>query len=309
MARLPIALRLPRLLLAIALFATSPCPPLLGQSSPEAATVPTLEVQSARYNRVMDAIKVTLANNSQKAATAFYLAFGVPGEKQPIWESGTGIELLDLMLTYQCRHADTNSAEPGDDPWEGAIKPGDVYVRSHSVNLPKNQLQGVDPPVRAAVVGVIWSDGSVEMPTVPGAKTSWVTMWINRRLEQRKEDAEDSAKAVAILNAYPEDADIQHRIGEAIKSLQSLVDDYRIARETRASGQAMHVDSSLLVSQVILDLKNFAASRTPKVFFDRYSAVFACQSKRRIAMPQTIPQKMSSARPLGTEDREPRTEN
>ena len=117
-------------LLAIALFVTLQCPPLLGQSS-EVATAPSLDVLSAHYNRVLDTIKFKLVNNSQKAATAYYLAFGVPGERHVLWESGIGRDLLDLMLTSQCRSGAAHSPE-GDDFWEGAIKPGDVYVHSDS---------------------------------------------------------------------------------------------------------------------------------------------------------------------------------
>jgi hypothetical protein len=276
MARLPNASRLPPRLLAIALFVASQCPPLPGQSS-EGATSPTLDVLSAHYNRVLDTIKFKLVNNSQKAVTAYYLAFGVPRENHVLWESGISRDLLDLMLTSQCRSAGTKFPE-GDDLWEGAIKPGDVYVRSESVNLPKNQLPGVDPPVRAAVIGVIWSDGSVEMPTVPGAKTGWATLSIKLALNHRKEAAEASAKVVAILNAHPEDTDIQHRIGEAIKNLQSLMDDY-------ASAQQAY--SAFVVHKVVVDdLNNLVASPTPKVSFDKYRATFECRYKRRVALLQ-----------------------
>jgi hypothetical protein len=294
MARLPNACRLPPHLLAIALFVTSRCAPLLGQSS-EMATAPALDVLSAHYNRVTDRIHVKLVNKSQKAATAYYIAFGIMIDKQVNWASGTGEDLLHLVLTSQCRYADTNSPE-GDSSWEGAIMPGDTYVHSYPTNLEKNQLRDPARSVHAAVVGVIWSDGRVEVTsTIPWAKT-WVIPAINRSLDQRKEDAEESAKVVAILNAHPEDADVKHRIGEDIKSLQSLMDDYRRARQAQAPGQQMRVDSSFLVSGVLNNLNNFVASPTPKVskvFFDAYSAVFECQYKRRSAMLHA----MSSTRP------------
>jgi len=276
MARLRNAYRLPPHLLAIALLVTSQCPPSLGQSS-DAATAPALAVLSAHYNRVLDTIKFKLANNSQKAATAYYLAFGVPGEKHVLWEAGVGHDLLDLMLTSQCRSPSTNSPE-GDDLWEGAIKPGDVYVQSDSANLPKNQLPGVDPPVRVAVVGVIWSDGSVETPTVPGEHIGWVTSGIRHSLENRKQAAEVSSKVLAILNAHPEDTDIQRRLGEAIMSLQSLADDY---------GRAQQAYSAFLVRKVVHDdLNNFVASPTPRASFDKYRATFECKDKRRAALMQ-----------------------
>jgi hypothetical protein len=289
MIRLLKASRLPPHLLAVALLVTTQCAPLLGQSS-ETARAATLEVLSAHYNWITDRIKFKLVNNSQKAAIAYYVAFGVTGEKQVLWESGSGEDLLDLILTSQCRNAGANSPQ-GDDSWEGAIEPGAVYVHSDSANLPKNQLRGVDPPVQAAVVGVIWSDGSVETPTVPGA-ARWLSSAINRWLDQRKEDAQESAKVAAILNAHPDDADIRHRIGEAAKSLQSLMDDYRGAREAQASGQTMHLGSTYLVSRVLNNLNNFVALPRPEVPFNAYRAVFECQSKRRFAMLQA----MSAAR-------------
>jgi len=292
MVRLPAACRLSRpvALVTIALFATSQCAPLLSQSS-ESATAPTLDVLSVHYNRINDTIKFRLVNNSQKVVTAYYVAFGVMVENHVMWESATGKDLLDLILTSQCRYAGAKSPE-GDDSWEGAIKPGDVFVQSNSANLPKNQLTAFDPPVHVAVVGIIWSDGSVETPTVTGA-TRWVTSAINRRLAQRKKDALESAKVVAILNAHPEDINIQHRIGEARKSLLSLMDDYRRERQAQASGQEILVDSSFLVSGVLNNLNNFGALPTPEIAFSAYRAVFECQSKRRIAMLDT----MSPGRP------------
>jgi hypothetical protein len=93
----------------------------------------------------------------------------------------------------------------------------------------------------------------------------WVTSAINRWLDQRKEDAQESAKVVAILNAHPDDADIRHRIGEASKSLQSLMDDYRGSREAQAPGQTMHLGSTYLVSRVLNNLNNFVALPRPEV--------------------------------------------
>jgi hypothetical protein len=121
----------------------------------------------------------------------------------------------------------------------------------------------------------------------------WVTSAINRWLDQRKEDAQESAKVVAILNAHPDDADIRHRIGEASKSLHSLMDDYRGSREAQAPGQTMHLGSTYLVSRVLNNLNNFVALPRPEVPFNAYRAAFECQSKRRFAMLQAT----SPARP------------
>ena len=286
MIRLPNACRLPLHLVALVAIALCGSQPFLLSQSSERATAPTLDVLSAHYNRINDTIKFRLVNNSQKVATAYYVAFGVKVEKHVMWESGTGKDLLDLILTSQCRYAGAQSPD-GDDSWEGGIKPGDVYVHSNSANLPKNQLTAFDPPVQVGVAGIIWSDGSVETPTVTGA-TRWVTAAINRWLDQRKKNALESAKVVAILNAHPEDADIQHRIGEATKSLQSLMDDYRRARQAQASGHEIPVDGSFLVSGVLNNLHNFVALPTPERAFSAYRAVFACQSERRIAMLEAM---------------------
>lgn len=277
--------RLPSHLLAIALFIASHSGGLRGQSL-QTAPAPGLDVLSAHYNRVREIIQFKLVNDGQKAATAYYVAFGVMGEKDEKhvnWESGTGEDLLDRILVSQCRYANANSLD-GDDSWEGAIKPGDVYVHSGG-SLPKDQLWGVDP-VQGAVVGVIWSDGSVETRTMNGM-TYWVTTAMNSLLEQRKEDARESSKVVAILNAHPEDADIQHRISEARKSLQSLMDEYRRA-QAQASRETIHHDSMFLVSSVLNNLNNFVALPRPEASFNNYKAVFECQSKRRVALVEAM---------------------
>jgi len=113
--------------------------------------------------------------------------------------------------------------------------------------------------------------------------TYWVTTAMNSLLEQRKTDARESSKVVAILNAHPEDADIQHRIGEARKSLQSLMDEYR-REQADASRKKMHRDSTFLVSKVLNNLDNFLVLPSPEVPFNYYKAVFECQSKRRVAL-------------------------
>jgi hypothetical protein len=267
--------------LAIALFMASRCPALLAQSS-EPATTPDLAVVSAHYNRVLNTIKFKLLNNSRKSVTAYYVAFGVPGEKHPLWESGYGQDLLDHMLTSQCQDAGAR-ARKRVDLWEGAIKPGDVYVNSEISNLPKNQLTAFNPPVQVAVVGVIWSDGSIETPTVAGESTGWVASSIQRRLALRRETAEVSARVVAILSAHPVEKGIHYHLGERIKALQSLMDDYH--REQRDY-------SAFLVRRVIDDLSDLVASATPAVSFHTYRTNFECQYRHRLALMRA-----SSAKP------------
>jgi len=129
MVELPESCRLPSQLLAIALFIALHSPDLLGQSL-QASTAPSIDVLSAHFNRVTGMIQFKLMNNSQKAATAYYVAFGVRGENDHTlvhWESGTGEDLLDNVLMSQCRNASANALR-GDDSWEGEIKLGDVYL-------------------------------------------------------------------------------------------------------------------------------------------------------------------------------------
>ena len=278
----PKAFHLAPLLFGLALFVISQCAYSLGQSS-WTTTVPALDVLSAHYNRITETIQFKLVNNSQRAATAYYVAFGLSADKHVNWESGTGEELLDRLLTFQCRYASANFLE-GDDSWEGAIKPGDIYVHSGG-GLPKYLLRGINP-VQAAVVGVVWSDGSIETPEIPGM-TTWARTAINRLLDQRKVDAVESTKVVAILNANPEDADILHRLGEAKKSLQSLMDEYRRA-QAQESQERTHHDSGFLVSRVLNNLNNFLALPKPEVPFNAYKAVFECQSKRRVALVEAM---------------------
>jgi hypothetical protein len=49
---------------------------------------------------------------------------------------------------------------------------------------------------------------------------------MNRVRDHREKDAGNAAKVVAILNARPEDTDVHHRIGEAVKTLEALADAY-----------------------------------------------------------------------------------
>jgi hypothetical protein len=287
MARLLNVCRLPRLLFAMALLLISQCAPLLGQSSPATKT-PTLVV-SAEYMPGTDTIQLKLVNHSRRAATAYNVALGLMNEQKQIdWKSGFGEDLLNPLLNAQCDNVLQNSlggnAKHPPDSWDGAIKPEDTRVQSIAANLDKSQLNSVPPALHAAVTGIIWSDGSIETSEI----VPWAAGSMNRVRDQRKEDAGNAAKVAAILNAHPEDTDIQHRIGEAVQALEALAAEYprqQPSPEGKA-GQRMFVSASPVVSEALNNLKILAASSYPKELFEAFSASFECKYKLRVALLQ-----------------------
>jgi hypothetical protein len=283
MARLPNACRLARRFLVIAVFASqylmSQDVPLPGSSSP-ATKSPTLEVLSANYQPETDTIQFKLVNRSQKAATGYEVAFGVSDGTQINWHGGLGENLLNLVLAEQCQNAGGTSAAghaSADNSWEGAIKPGGTYVHSFPANnMDKSEPSGSAATIRMVVAGVVWSDGSVEVDQ----NFPWAAMSIKRSREVEKQDASDSARVVAILNAHSDDPDIQHRVGAIIESLQALLDDAHVQPTANAASEQRH----FVVGNVLSNLKNFASLADPKEAFEAYSAFVQCQNERRSAL-------------------------
>lgn len=285
MARLLNLSHAPRHLLGMALLVASP---LLGQSSPATKT-PTLQVRSADYVPETDSIRFKLVNHSDRAATAYAVVFGLTNDANQVnGGPGFGEDLLNLALISQCRNAGRDVPGDNSNSWEGAIKPGDTYVKSIPANLDKSQLNGAAPIIHAEVTGIIWSDGSVqEVPNSPAATAS-----IDAALRSRKKDASDTAKVVDILNAHPDDPDIQHRIWEAIRSLHALTPDSPQVELTPKGPppEPRHlVPLSPTVSSALSNLSLFAASANPKDAFEAYRALLECQSERRTALQQSAP--------------------
>jgi hypothetical protein len=295
MSRIPNACRLAHRFLAIAVFASqflaaqyvvSQNAPSPGQSLP-ATKAPTLEVLSADYLPETNSIQFKLVNRSQKAATDYEVAIGVGDGTgtQVNWHGGFGENLLNLVLAQQCRNAGEKSSagnSRSENSWEGAIKPGDTYVHTLPANLNKSELSGPGATVRVVVAGVVWSDGSVEVDqTFP-----WAAMSIKKSREREKLDASDSAKVVAILNAHADDPDIQHRIGEAITSLQALLDEGSRVQPAASGvpGQKQFAQISPVVSSVLGNLKSFASLADPKEAFEAYSGFIQCQDALRSAL-------------------------
>jgi hypothetical protein len=289
MVRLPNACRLLLRFLALALFiahfasqyVVSQNAALPRRSTPTTKG-PTLEVLSADYLPETDTIQFKLVNRSQKAATSYEVAIGVNDGTgtQVNWHGGFGEYLLDSVLGEQCR--DSGEGAPVDKSWEGAIKPGDIYVHSLPSNMNKSEFSGSAATIRVVVAGVVWSDGSVEVDRT----FEWADMSIKQSREREKLDASDSAKVVAILNAHPDDPDIRHRLGEVIASLQALLDDDARVQPAAngAPGQKQFAQISPVVSTVLGNLKNFASLADPKEAFEAYSAIVQCQNERRIAL-------------------------
>lgn len=275
----------PRHLLVMALLVSSP---VLGQSSPATKT-PTLQMRSADYVPETDSIRFKLVNHSDRAATAYAVVFGLTNDSNQVnGGSGFGEDLLNFVLVSQCRNAGRDVPEDNSNSWEGAIKPGDTYVKSIPANLDRSQLNGAPPVIHAEVTGIIWSDGSVqEVSNSPAATAS-----INASLRSRKRDASDTAKVVAILNAHPDDPDIQHRIWEAIRSLHALMPDSPPLESTPKgpSPEPRHlVPLSPTVSSALSNLGLFAALANPQDAFEAYRALLECQSERRTALQQSVP--------------------
>jgi hypothetical protein len=287
MGRLPNACRLVRRFLAVAFFASqylhSQNAALPGQSS--TAKAPTLEVLSADYLPETDSIQFKLVNRSQKAATAYEVSIGVNDGTQVNWHGGFGEDMLNLVITEQCRNA---AERPfAENSWEGAIKPGDTYVHTIPANLDKSELNSSGATIRVVVAGVVWSDGSVEVDQ----KFPWAVMSIKKSREQEKRDASDSAKVVAILNAHADDPDIQHRTGAVITSLQALLDEGSQIQPAAngVAGQKHFVQPSLVAGNVLTNLKRFASLADPKEAFETYSAFVQCESERRSALLKPTP--------------------
>ena len=289
MGRLPNACRLALRFFAIVVCASqylvSQNAALPGLSTP-ATKAPTLEVLSADYLPATDTIQFKLVNRSQKAATDYEIAIGVgDGTGTLNWHGGFGENLLNMVLAEQCRNAGEKSPagnSRSDTAWEGAIKPGDTYVHSIPANLDKSQINGLAPAIRVVVAGVVWSDGSVEVDQ----NFPWAVMSIKKSREREKQDASDSAKVVAILNAHADDPDIQHRIGAVIASLQALLGEGSQIQPAAngVPGQKQFAQASPVVSEVLGNLKNFASLADPKGAFEGYRAFMQCQNALRSAL-------------------------
>jgi hypothetical protein len=257
---------------------------LLAQSPTEPGS---LEVLSAQYLPESKTIEFKLRNNGQEAVTAYNIAISVRSENKEISTgSGFGEDMLNVMLSSQCRNGAehlTESVQPGSDSsWEGAIKPGDTYVHSIPGNIDANAANGASPEVHVAVTGVIWSGGKVEGEQVPG----WAP--VKQVRNQREQDASEETKVVAVLNAHPDDADIGHRVGEAVKSLQALMASYPSGQQSQqgAPGAVHHRYGSAVVSAVLANLQNFASLPPAELkrVFEGYVDFIGCEHQRRTAI-------------------------
>jgi hypothetical protein len=277
-------------LLALTLFVSSHDGPAIGQST---AKVPyRLEVLSAEYLPETDTIQYKLINNGTCEINAYEVQISVLADGKEFGQTGTGAlgiseDLLDPQLFEQCRNANgwtQGEALPGTDSREWSFKPGEIYVKSMPSNVDKSKLNAAPPQVRVSVTGIIWSDGKIE-GTSSTAMSPLGLKDMNRIREYRLEEADFETKTLAIVDAHPEDPDIQHRIAEAIKGLQSLLQGYP-REEATPDGGKRQVSAPPVVIGVIGNLGITANSPHPKEVFEAFSALWTCEHEHRVALLQ-----------------------
>ena len=307
MARSLALLRSRFFLLVLALCISSQAIPAPKQSS--TADAYHIEVLSAEYLTVADMV-LKLANDSHHIApsidmiqyklinrgtseiSAFEVEVSVLVDGKEIDVSGsptgTSLDLMDPQLAAQCglRENETEVAA-GYSSVGMSFKPGEIYVGSLAANVDKSKLSSAPAQVHVKVTGVIWADGKIEgnAPT-PMSPLGITDMYRTRDMRQR--EAAFEAKALAIVDAHPEDTDIQHRIAEAIKGLQSLQQGYPHEEHLREGGPGtkMLVAEPPVVKGVIYNLEIAAKSPNPKEVFETFDALGTCEHQHRVALLQ-----------------------
>lgn len=219
----------------------------------------------------VDMIQYKLINRGMSEINAFEIEVSVQVDGKAIDVSsspmGTSLDLLNPQLAGQCSDSKENEVEVavGYSSTGISFKPGKTYVGSVAANVDSTKLNGSLPQVHVTVTGVIWADGKIEgKASTPMSPLGVTTMYRTRDLRQH--DADSEAKALAIVDAHPEDTNIQHRIAEAIKGLQSLQQAYPV------------------VSEVIFNLGIAANSPNPKEKFEMLDTLWTCEHQRRVAL-------------------------
>jgi hypothetical protein len=240
-----------------------------------------------------DTIQYKLINRGTSEINAFAVEFSVLVDGKDIDVSGVptrmSLDLIDPQLYAQCQGSTENETEvpAGYSSTGMSFKPDEIYVGSLAANVDKTKLNAALPQVHVRVTGVIWADGKIEgkSPT-PIAPLGITEMYRIRDLLQQK--AAFEAKALAIVDAHPEDADIQHRIAEAIKGLQSLQQGYPHEESVPEGGPGakMQVAEPPVVSGVIYKVGIAAISPNPKEMFETFDALWTCEHQRRVALLQ-----------------------
>ena len=249
-----------------------------------------LEVTHTHYTPETGMLQFQLLNNGASEINAYEVEISVFVDGQEQHSSGMSEDLLGEELASQCGLE--IGARSASQEWKGSFKPGETYAKSMPlpVSVDKSKLNGKAPEVRVRVTGVIWSDGTIEGRTAtPMSPLGAVSM--KRLRDFRQEVADEEIKVLAVVNAHQEDADLQHRIAEAIRNLQSLKDGY--PREEPVpeapSGPKRYVSAPPVVDGVMMNLQDAGRSPYPKEMFDMFSKLWNCEHERRVSLPQLQP--------------------
>jgi hypothetical protein len=278
---------------SVSMIGQSPAAPSpASQNATKKTSPPTLEVVRAEYfarqtdaaagtdatalpdlNKQVDTVRYALKNDGQKAVTAYEIEISYTSDGKPVgFPSGIGADLMYPIVNAQCQPSDAGSETSS----QGAIGPGDTYTDSTVANLDKEKLNGQIPSVHVSVTGIIWSDGTVE-----GEGMHLQSM--NRILRRRRNDAEDGAKVIAILDAHQDDPDIHHRIGEVAKAIQVLMDEVPAVQKT-AEGTTYGNGASAALTEPLNNLRIFESTPYAKEAFEAYSASYECRYKHLAAL-------------------------
>jgi len=273
---------------SISVLAQSPA----GQTAVKKTSSPTFKVVSAEYfpqhtdsavasdadpsnnvNNLMDTVRYTLRNDSQKGVTAYDLEISYTSDGKPVgYPGGFGEDLTSLTMLAECLPP---GADPGFALREMVIKSGDTYTHSIPANVDKEKLNGLTPSVHVRVVGVIWSDGTFE-------GEGFGLDAVKHDLDRRKKDAEAGAKVIAILDAHQDDPDIHHRIAEVAKAIQALVDEVPAVQKTSA-GTTYGNSAPGAFIEPLNNIRIFESTPYPREALDAYSATYECRYKHLAA--------------------------
>lgn len=243
------------------------------QSSTTKKPALTLDVLSAEYLPDTDTIRVKLINHSKKTATAYGIDISVLSNGKVLSQSGRASDLLNLFVSQQCGAGSKDSL--------AAIQPGEIEIDSQPANFDKTQLTTPEPEIHVTVVGIIWSDGTVEGdPKNPSG-----TLAMNRMQKQREKDASDEAKIISILDEHQDDPDIHHRIREITEAVAALATAPPAQTENADPVHRRYTDArSPVFTTFLTNLQISESSPSPKETFEAITSFLACTHKERVAM-------------------------
>jgi len=263
-----------------------------------------LEVLHTQYTHATGMLEFQLLNNGTSEINAYEVSISVfvdGKEQNSSAPSGLSEDLLGEELLLQCGIDGSVAPQPAEGAWKGSFKPGETYVKSMPVSVDKSKLNGATPEVRVRVTGVIWSDGTIEGST-PTPMSPLGLPDMKRIRVFRQQEADEETKVLAIVNAHPEDPDIQHRIAEAIQNLKPLKDGYPREEQLPEAppGTMQHVATPPVVDGVLGNLQAVSLSPYPKEIFEMFDKLWGCEHERRVSFLQLHPATATKSTELKT---------